>query len=397
VSANESGKWLAIWVIARRVAAPLIPLLLGAAAMALLLDSGTVHLPPIRAGAGSGAAPTEKVVVSPPAVHRTHHRAVAHANTAAPTSAATGTTASGVNTSGVNTRCQHIADPGRRCSAAGRHRREACVAAEAEGEAADDRQDRRSSPADRRAVCAVCAARCRWRAPQASEASEAGEDASRPEGAETFRGAEGTPASGAPPPQQAPQHPQHPSTPAPQHPQHPSTPSIPSTPSVRSKPSTPSRRSGRSTSTPTRTARRRATCTTSRLDWQRGRTAPSPTTRTVARAKGMTRVRTAAKVTARTAGATTTEPRAAPGVSARTRPPSAVDAHPDGDRDLPDRVGLLRDRPGRGAQRHAHHRLPGTRRRPERSGSVCPEPRPAAGTRRRGSLVCASAGRDPRP
>src|SRR5207253_4945205 len=95
----ESGKWLAIWVIARRVAAPLIPLLLGAAAMALLLDSGTVHLPPIRAGAGSSPAPAEKVVVSPPAVHRTHHRAVAPANTAAPTSPATGTPTAGVNTS----------------------------------------------------------------------------------------------------------------------------------------------------------------------------------------------------------------------------------------------------------------------------------------------------------
>src|SRR5205814_1663418 len=99
VSANESGKWLAIWVVARRVAAPLIPLLLGAAAMALLLDSGTVHLPPIRAGAGSSSAPAEKVIVSPPAVHRTHHPAVAPANTAAPTSPATGTTSSGVNTS----------------------------------------------------------------------------------------------------------------------------------------------------------------------------------------------------------------------------------------------------------------------------------------------------------
>src|SRR5580765_5697363 len=99
VSANENGKWVAIWVIARRVAAPVIPLLLGAAAMALILDSGTVHLPPIRAGAGSSAAPAEKVVVSPPAVHRAHHRAVTPANTAAPTSSATGTTTSGVNTS----------------------------------------------------------------------------------------------------------------------------------------------------------------------------------------------------------------------------------------------------------------------------------------------------------
>ena len=106
--------------------------------------------------------------------------------------------------------------------------------------------------------------------------------------------------------------------------------------------------------------------------------------------RSMTTARTAAKVTARTARATATEPRAAPGVSARTRSPAAVDAHPDGDRDLPDRVGLLRDHPGRGPQRHAHHRLPGTRRRPERPSSVCPEPRPAAGTRRRGGLVCAS-------
>src|SRR5512133_3812905 len=68
VSANGSGKWVAIWVIARRVAAPVIPLLLGAAAAALILDSGTVHLPPIRAGAGASAAAPEKVVVSTPAV-----------------------------------------------------------------------------------------------------------------------------------------------------------------------------------------------------------------------------------------------------------------------------------------------------------------------------------------
>ena len=117
--------------------------------------------------------------------------------------------------------CQHIADPGRRCSAAGRHRREACVAAEAEleAEAAGDRQDRRSSPADSRAACA---ARCRWRAPQATEASEAGEDASRPEGAETFRAAEGTPASGAPPASPTPEHPQHP-----EHPEHPAPPKPP--------------------------------------------------------------------------------------------------------------------------------------------------------------------------
>lgn len=99
MSTNQSGKWLALWVVARRVAAPVIPLLLGAAAMALLLDSGTVHLPPIRSGAGSSAAPAEKVVVSPPAVHRTHHPVVTFPKPAAPATPAAGTTASGVNTS----------------------------------------------------------------------------------------------------------------------------------------------------------------------------------------------------------------------------------------------------------------------------------------------------------
>ncbi len=49
------------------VAALLIPLLLGAAAMALLLDSGTVHLPPIGSGARSASPPPERVVVSSPA------------------------------------------------------------------------------------------------------------------------------------------------------------------------------------------------------------------------------------------------------------------------------------------------------------------------------------------
>jgi hypothetical protein len=74
VSANERRK-SALLAIARRVAAPLIPLLLGAAAMALILDSGTVHLPSI--GSGSGAPPTAKVVVSSPNTRqRAHHAAV---------------------------------------------------------------------------------------------------------------------------------------------------------------------------------------------------------------------------------------------------------------------------------------------------------------------------------
>ena len=220
--------------------------------MALLLDSGTVHLPPIRAGAGSSAAPAEKVVVSPPAVHRTHHRAVAPDEHRG---------ADVARYRDDDLGCQHIADPGRRCSAAGRHRREACVAAEAEAEAdAGDRQDRRSSPADRRAACA---ARCRWRAPQATEASEAGEDAS---------GLKAPKLSEEPKERQHPEHPQHP-----QHPSIRSTPSTPSTPSIPEHAGAPrSRRSRRGTSTPTRTARRRAMCTTSRLDWQRGRTSPKP-------------------------------------------------------------------------------------------------------------------------
>src|ERR1700751_4198199 len=57
--------------IARRAALVGIPLLLGAGAMALFLDSGTLHLPS-TAGISS-APPAESVVVSAPAHHRPVH------------------------------------------------------------------------------------------------------------------------------------------------------------------------------------------------------------------------------------------------------------------------------------------------------------------------------------
>src|SRR5262249_45054968 len=89
---------------------------------------------------------------------------------------------------------------------------------------------------------------------------------------------------------------------------------------------------------PTTTRTRKATTAASRA------TARTPTTVTLHPA-------TAAVPTEpiRTVGATVTEDRAA---SARTRPPSAADAHPGGGRDLPDRLRLLRARPRRGSQRH---------------------------------------------
>ena len=100
VSANEGGKLLALWAAARAVAAPLIPLLLGAAAMALLLDSGTVHLPPIRSGARSSSPPPERVVVSSPAPTKpVHHRSVAPPTThTAATSFASGAGAATAST-----------------------------------------------------------------------------------------------------------------------------------------------------------------------------------------------------------------------------------------------------------------------------------------------------------
>ena len=76
MSANERGKRL--WVTARWVAVPLIALLLGAAAMALLLDSGGVHLPSIASGHDSGSAspPLARVVVRPHTQAKTTRRPV---------------------------------------------------------------------------------------------------------------------------------------------------------------------------------------------------------------------------------------------------------------------------------------------------------------------------------
>src|SRR5207253_2245260 len=97
VSAKESSG-REIGGTARRLAAPAIALLFGAGAMALLLDSGTVHLPPV--GPGPGSAPATKIAVSSPATHKqAHKRQVtppASSGAAAPTvsgSTATGATA----------------------------------------------------------------------------------------------------------------------------------------------------------------------------------------------------------------------------------------------------------------------------------------------------------------
>jgi hypothetical protein len=73
------------------VAAPVIPLLLGAAAMALILDSGTTRLPPIGSGARSSAPPPEKIVVSPSAAGKSvHHRRAATPTHSGQTSATGG-------------------------------------------------------------------------------------------------------------------------------------------------------------------------------------------------------------------------------------------------------------------------------------------------------------------
>ena len=80
MSTNERGKWLALGAAARRAAAVLIPLLIGAGATALILDSGTAHLPPIASGSGSNSAspPPEKVVVAAaPTSKPAHHQQVA--------------------------------------------------------------------------------------------------------------------------------------------------------------------------------------------------------------------------------------------------------------------------------------------------------------------------------
>ena len=63
--------------VAKTAAATAVPLLLGAAAMALILDSGTVQLPPLAPGSRPAAPPTAaKIIVAPPASH-THGKAAA--------------------------------------------------------------------------------------------------------------------------------------------------------------------------------------------------------------------------------------------------------------------------------------------------------------------------------
>lgn len=75
VPADDRGKWFVVGAAARRMAAVGIPLLLGAAAMALLLDSGRASLPTV--GVSSASPPPEKVVVSPRTAAQAHHRSVA--------------------------------------------------------------------------------------------------------------------------------------------------------------------------------------------------------------------------------------------------------------------------------------------------------------------------------
>jgi hypothetical protein len=97
VSANEGAKWLAVWGVARRVAAPAIALLLGAAAMTLLLDAGTVHLPSVGSGSRFSSPPPESVVVTAPArtTHAHGHAAAPHVTHSAPQTAVTPTASAG--------------------------------------------------------------------------------------------------------------------------------------------------------------------------------------------------------------------------------------------------------------------------------------------------------------
>ena len=68
---NEPRKGRAVLAIASRVAAPLIPLLVGAAGVAVLLDSGPAGLPPGAPGLSvPPSLPHESVVVAPQSSHR---------------------------------------------------------------------------------------------------------------------------------------------------------------------------------------------------------------------------------------------------------------------------------------------------------------------------------------
>ena len=165
----------------------------------------------------------------------------------------------------------------------------------------------------------------------------------------------------------------------------------------------------RATFTTGRTAHHRGTCITRLRDWptkptRRGRATSPGTARpdeAIARDTCRTPTRTptpTAKGTPHTTGATaSTEARGASRLTAGARPSTALDAHADGGRDLPDRARLLRDRSGRDPQRHAQHRLRDSRRRPERAGAVLAAPRPAPAARGHRGRVAAAAGGDQPP
>jgi hypothetical protein len=82
VSANQSGKW-GVWAIVQRAAPLTIAVLLGAGAMALLVDAGTVQPPSIGSRAASPPLP-EKVVVSPSIPAQANHRPAASTASTAP-------------------------------------------------------------------------------------------------------------------------------------------------------------------------------------------------------------------------------------------------------------------------------------------------------------------------
>src|ERR1051326_9087904 len=64
LSANERRTGRPVWIVARRAALLLIPLVLGVAATALLADSGSVRLPRVVGpGSHSSLPPTRSVVV----------------------------------------------------------------------------------------------------------------------------------------------------------------------------------------------------------------------------------------------------------------------------------------------------------------------------------------------
>jgi hypothetical protein len=106
VPADEPGKGRGLLAIARVAGPPLAALILGGAAMALILDSGgTVRLPAVRSGPGSssaGSVPAEKVIVPSPATKPTHahHRVVPSKIAQTPTPASTAPVVAGSGSTG---------------------------------------------------------------------------------------------------------------------------------------------------------------------------------------------------------------------------------------------------------------------------------------------------------